>query len=90
MDNNECVSIENAHALRTAVADGDVALYDVEHTLQQRMDEELSKPAHEVNGDLVERLETMLQIPYAARMNGQERIQPRSFEDIMNAITDVE
>lgn len=86
MDYHECISVENVEALRAAIAAGDVALYEIEHSLQKRMDEELSKPDNEVDGDLVERIESMLQIPHTARLNGHARVRPQSFDDIMNAI----
>ena len=86
MENYECISIDSMDTLRAALATGDVSIHEIEHTLQNRMDEELNKPAHEVDGDLVERIEKMLQIPDAARRNGQARIEPWSFDTLMGIV----
>lgn len=86
MERRECISIDNLDALRAAIAAGDVSLYEIEHALQKRMDEELKKSASEVDSDLVERIESMLRISNAARLNGHARIRPWSFNDLMKAI----
>lgn len=87
MERYECLPIDNLHMLRAALATGDISLYEIENALQQRMDEELRKPDNEVDGDLVERLEEMLQIPHKSRLNGNGGgLRPRSFDDLMEAI----
>lgn len=87
MEGYEYLSLDNLDALRDALAIGDVSLYEIEQAIQQRIDDELSKPVYKVDGDLVERLEKMLQIPFRVRLNGNGApLQPRSFNEIMEAI----
>lgn len=87
MKNHERLTVDSLDTLRTALVAGDVSLSEIEYVLQKRMDGELSKPAHEVDGELVERIEKMLQIPHRTRLNGGGgTLRSRSFEEIMEAV----